>query len=133
MEYTIDVTGIDKVAFAKAVYRLSVPQGLGIHQTQMGELDDETAKHIADAQPFYMDYVGGRACKMGLEQKGDKLMAPESWYDHTDDQYERLLSEFGVSREKAPEHGTACNCPECMPKPTNRYPGWENRNAAPTN
>jgi hypothetical protein len=129
----IDVTGIDKVAFAKAVYRLSVPQGLGIHQARMGELDDSTAQSIADAQPFYMDYVNGRACKMHLSQRDGKLMAPESWYDHTDDQYERLLSEFKISRETVAEHGTACNCSECMPKPTNRHPEWEKHNAAPNN
>lgn len=129
----IDVTGIDKVAFAKAVYRLSVPQGLGILHAQTGELDHSEAECIAGADRFTMDYVNGRACKMHLSQHNGKLMAPASWYDHTDDQYERLLSEFGFSRDTMPGHGTACNCSECMPKPTNRYRDWENRNAAGSN
>lgn len=122
----IDVAGIDKVAFAKAVYRLSVPQGMGILHAQMGELDDADAESIASAEQFAMDYVNGRACKMRLSQRNGKLVAPESWYDHTDDQYERLLSEFGFKRENLSAHGTACNCSECMPKP-------ENRNAAGSN
>lgn len=129
----IDVTGIDKVAFAKAVYRLSVPQGLGILHAQTGELDQTDAEQIANADSFTMDYVRGRACKMHLSQRDGKLMAPESWYDHTDDQYERLLSEFGFSWEKGAEHGTACNCSECMPKPTNRYRDWEDHNAMDKN
>lgn len=132
-ETQIDVTGIDKVAFAKAVYRLSIPQGLGILHAQMGELDHNEAERIADADCFAMDYVNGRACKMHLSQRDGKLMAPESWYDHTDDQYERLLSEFGFGHEKAIEHGACCNCSECMPKPRNRYREWENRNAAGSN
>lgn len=129
----IDVTGIDKVAFAKAVYRLSVPQGMGKLHARMGDLDHADAESIASADSFAMDYVHGRACKMHLSQQDGKLVAPASWYDHTDDQYERLLSEFGFSREKGTEHGDACNCSECMPKATNRYRGWEDRNAAGTN
>jgi len=130
----IDVTGINLVAFAKAVYRLSVPQGLGSLHAETGELDQAEAERIANAGEFHMDYVYGRACKMFLRENEDgKLCAPESWYDHTDDQYGRLLAEFGFSREKLPDHPPACNCPECTRSPQNRYPEWEKRNAVPTN
>lgn len=129
----IDVTGVDKIAFAKAVYRLSVPQGMGILHAKQGELDQETAEEITRATKFSMDYVHGRACKMHLRERDGKLMAPSTWYDHTDDQYERLLAEFGFSREAKPEHGPCCECPECLPHKPNRHPDWEKVNAAPTN
>lgn len=129
----IDVTGVDKMAFAKAVYRLSVPQGMGILHAVKGDLDEATAKEIASTVPFSMDYIHGRACKMHLGEKDGRLMAPSMWYDHTDDQYERLLSEFGFSRKAKSEHGGCCECPDCLPHKPSRHPDWEKANAAPTN
>lgn len=129
----IDVTGIDKVAFAKAVYRLSVPKGLGILHAQHGELDQNEAELIAKEPEFHMDYVLGRACKMWFREEGGKLLAPDSWYDHTDRDYDELLAEFGLSRQATPAHGNCCECKECKPKGTLSYPGWEKANAASGN
>ena len=129
----IDVTGIDLAAFAKAVYRLSVPVGMGILHAQKGELDDETATDIANHLSFAMDYIHGRCCKMHLRAEGGKLLAPDTWYDHTDADYSELLSEFGFSMEGEPEHGCACECNKCKPGAKNRYREWEKCNAAPKN
>lgn len=129
----IDVTGINKVAFAKAVYRLSVPKGMGFLPATMGELDDVIAQEIADCETFHMDYVNGRGCKMWLREDNKKLLAPDSWYDHTNDDYKQLLSEFGFNLEKDPEHGCCCECDKCKPEKINRSPVWEKMNAIPSN
>ncbi len=129
----IDVTGIDKAAFAKAVYRLSVPRGFGILHAKTGPLDDESANSIANQPTFHMNYVEGRACKMTLQEQDGKLLASDSWYDHTDRDYEELLSEFGFSRESRPAHSESCECNECRPDKPNRAACWEKANAAPGN
>ena len=120
----IDVSGIDKPAFAKAVYALSGPQGMGIMHAKTGALDDETAEKIAGESQFHMDYIRGRACKMSLQEKDGKLWAPDTWYDHTDEDYAKLLAEFGFVGQAKVAHGCTCNCESCKSSPENRYPGW---------
>lgn len=121
----IDVTGIDKVKFAQAAYDLSVPQGLGYLHARSGSLSDEDAMScIADGRngaELHMDYVHGRSIKMNLIIEADgKLTAPDSWYDHTDEQYDKLLAQFDISREGESKHGCACNCEECQPNSGSR-------------
>lgn len=111
----IDVTGIDLAEFAKEVYELSSPQGYGVLHATPGPLSDEEAQSIAGAPRFDMDYVGGRACKMHVSQREGKLLIADTWYDHTDEQYEKLLSRFGLTRSGESKHGTACNCEKCQP------------------
>jgi hypothetical protein len=111
----IDVTGIDLVEFAKAVYEASLPQGLGVLHAAPGPLSDEEARSIAEAPKFSMDYVGGRACKMCVSQRDGKLLIADTWYDHTDEQYDELLSQFGLTRTSKKKHGCACNCEKCQP------------------
>jgi len=115
IEMSIDVTGIDLVAFAKAAYELSSPQGLGFLQTRAGPLPDEDAKSLINGDQLHMDYVHGRAVKMFLRMEDGKLIAPDSWYDHTHEQYDELLAQFGITRETKAEHGIACNCEKCQP------------------
>lgn len=129
----IDVTGVDKSAFAKAVYRLSVPKAMGLLHAEAGPLDDESAEFIANQPEFHMNYVKGRGCKMWLREEDGKLLAPDSWYDHTDRQYDELLAEFGFSRKTIAEHGCCCECDECRPDKPNRSRDWETANAAPNN
>lgn len=109
----IDLTGIDKVAFAKAVYALSECKGLGYLQMKAGPLPDGDAEEIASADEFRMDYVYGKCCKMFLKEEDGKLTAGDSWYDHTDAQYRELLSQFGLSMNHDPVHGCSCECPTC--------------------
>lgn len=112
----IDITDIDLRKFVQRVYELSVPQGLGFLQATSDGLSDEEIDTILSGN-LYMDYVLGRACKLcgSLSEEG-RLTIPNTWYDHTDKQFEKLLSEFGLSRESKTKHGTACNCKDCQAK-----------------
>ena len=91
----IDITGTDLIKFVKKVYELSQPQGLGFLHYQEGGLSDEEAKTLIKENGNYvvnMDYVKGRACKMIVFRKNNKLLIQDSWYDHTDNQLKELLS-----------------------------------------
>ena len=115
----IDITGVDLVKFVKAVYDFSVPQGLGfLHATDEPLTDDEAKQYIIDQEgrsAVSMDYVKGRACKMHVYREGNKLLLPDTWYDHTDRIYDELLSKFGFTRKQAEqEHGCSCNCMDCQ-------------------
>ena len=61
----IDITGIDLKEFAKAVYAMSVPAGMGFMHFQAGPLPDEAAQKLVDHSvndsrlALKMDYVGG--------------------------------------------------------------------------
>lgn len=113
----IDITGINLIEFAKKVYELSVPQGLGhLHFTPMPLTNDEANQLINEKERIAldMDYVKGRACKMVVWRKNGKLTIHDSWYDHTDKTYDKLLSSFGIERSAQSEHGCACNCVDCQ-------------------
>ena len=43
-----------------------------------------------------MDYVNGRACKMMVLKKDDRLFILDSWYDHTEDELCELISSIGI-------------------------------------
>lgn len=111
---SIDVTGIDLVAFAKEVYRLSLPKGLGRFHFQPGDLSDEDANACVHDGSLDMDYVRGRCCKMHVSRQNGQLLAPDSWYDHTDTDYAALLSKFGFSLPATSAHGAACECDTCQ-------------------
>lgn len=119
----VDITGVDLVKFVKAVYDLSVPQGLGFLQATNAPLtDDEAKQYILNHEgrsAVSMDYVRGRACKMHVRRDGEKLVLPDTWYDHTDRIYDELLAKFGFSRKPADDsHGCACNCMDCQSAPS---------------
>lgn len=46
-----------------------------------------------------MDYVHGRACKMHIFKTKEGYELPDTWYDHTEAQYDELLSRHGISRD----------------------------------
>src|SRR4030042_6084821 len=96
----IDITGIDLIKFVKKVYDLSMPQGLGFLHFESGSLTDAEAKlFIHEKDPYNivdMDYVKGRSCKMDIFKKDNKLFINDSWYDHTDEQLQKLLLEFNI-------------------------------------
>ena len=115
----IDITGIDLVEFAKKVYELSVPQGLGILHYSAEPITDEEAKQFIQEDSYIalnMDYVKGRACKMVVWRKDGKLTIADSWYDHTDRIYQELLEHFNIQQPEETEHGPACNCIDCQNK-----------------
>ena len=112
----IDITGVNLVEFAKEVYKLSVPRGLGwLHQTSDPLTDEEAKTNIHDGC-LHMDYVKGRGCKMNVFKRGDQLQAPDTWYDHEDATYQALLAKFGFAMPSRHEHGCACECADCMAK-----------------
>ena len=104
----IDVTGIDLVKFVQAVYRISKPQGMGILHYKAGELSEEDAKAIVKRDEtsstcaLSMDYVHGRACKMGVRREPDnRLSISDRWYDHTSQDLQDLLGELGITMTAA--------------------------------
>ncbi len=124
----IDITNVDLVDFAKKVYELSVPQGLGRLQFTDEPLSDKEAKQIvalyaqSSAYALDMDYVKGRACKMTAFRNNGILQIPDSWYDHTDKCFDLLLNNFGIERNTKKEHGCACNCIDCQSARTTEEP-----------
>lgn len=114
----INITGVDLVKFAQKVYELSLPQGSGFLYFTPEPLSEERAKVIVERGkdskwPLEMDYVYGRACKMTVFSNDGKLEIHDSWYDHTDEQFINLLSEFNIKLESVKEHNAACNCINC--------------------
>ena len=113
---------INLVELVKKVYNLSQPQGMGfMHFTPAPLSEDEAKKYIDLSSSFpsviNMDYVHGRACKFHVTRRDGKLFIPDSWYDHTDEQYKKLLYSFGIAiPEKEAPHGCACNCENCRNK-----------------
>jgi len=123
----INITGVNLIEFAKEVYGLSVPAGLGwLHFTE-GELTDKEAEEILDVWKnnkqfaLDMDYIKGRACKMTAFRKENKLYIRSPWHDHTDIQLKKLLKAVWPEDKpfpelKAEEHGIGCNCMHCQSK-----------------
>jgi hypothetical protein len=112
----IDVTGVDLVKFAQKAYELSSPQGFGFFHFTPEPLAEDRAAAMVEREghcALSMDYVDGRACKITVFRKGDKLEICDSWYDHTDEQLKKLLEAFDIKFEAASEHGCACNCAKC--------------------
>ena len=114
----IDCTKVDLVKLAQEAYKLSVPQGLGFlhfNPEPLSESEAEQCIHPDDRfMRLSMDYVNGRAVKLTVrEEKNGTLSLPDSWYDHTDEQYQKLLSSVDLEFSKSSEHGCACNCSNC--------------------
>lgn len=119
MSELIDITGIDLVEFAKKVYELSVPQGLGFLHYTPKPLSDEEAKSCLRKDTNFcldMDYVNGRACKMTVFKEGEKLYIRDAWYDHSDSTFQKLLNSFNINATIGSAHGCACNCIDCQKK-----------------
>jgi len=120
----IDITGINLVEFAKKVYELSAPQGLGkLHYDPNPLTDDEASNFICRPNDLNqdvildMDYVKGRACKMTVWRKDGKLEIADKWFDHTDKIFIKLLAILEIiPPEEMPEHVIACNCIDCQSK-----------------
>lgn len=96
----IDITGVDLHKFVKEAYALSKPQGLGLMHFQEGALDDKTVEEILSCGDSRiaasMDYVHGRAVKMVVFKKDDRLEIRDSWFDHSDSQLRQLLQAVQV-------------------------------------
>jgi hypothetical protein len=118
----IEITNVNLKEFAKKVYELSAPQGLGFLQPYGTLLEDgyieEHLKSYEDDKRFAlnMDYCNGRACKMTVFKKDGKLEICDNWYDHTDEQFDKLLKTFGIEIEHHKKHNISCNCIKCRIK-----------------
>jgi hypothetical protein len=118
----IDITNVDMVKFVQKVYDLSRPQGMGMLHFVAGPMSEEDARSLIQPDgTVSMDYVSGRACKMHTRLQGDRIVINDSWYDHSDEQFNELLEHLGLGKDvpagsSAPEHGPSCNCDDCRHK-----------------
>lgn len=112
----IDVTDIDPIKLIKTAYALSLSRGMGILHFQPGhELSDEEAKeYVGPDGSIHMDYVHGRGCKFNVSVREGKKFIGSPWYDHTDEDLQKLLTICGISQSEQPEgHNPSCACPVC--------------------
>ncbi len=122
----IDITEVNLVEFAKAVYLLSAPKDMGFLHAKDGPLPHADAVALVDAykddkeMALRMDYTHGRACKMNVFRNGERLKIEDSWYDHTNDELRSLLSQFDISHTNKANHGCACECEDCLRARTSR-------------
>jgi hypothetical protein len=102
MENKIDITGVNLREFIKAAYDLSRPQGLGFIHARSGPLADEVVDEILKSggrrHAARMDYVLGRAVKMNIFDDDGQLTIHDTWYDHTPEDLDELLSRCGITR-----------------------------------
>ena len=118
----IDITGKDLKVLIKKAYDLSVPKGMGFLHFAAGGISDDLVNHIIEngkKDPdcaVEMDYVGGRCCKFDVSKEGNKLLIPDKWFDHTDEEYKELLSAIGVEAPRPDKHAISCECSECNKK-----------------
>jgi len=100
----IDITGVDLVKFTQKVYELSRVQGMGVLAARPGPLSEEEATAIVhdfrEDEDFALslDYLHGRSCKMHVRRQGGKLTIPDAWFDHSQDQLDRLLDTVGIKK-----------------------------------
>lgn len=98
----IDITGTDLRKFIAKAYDLSQPQGMGYLHFQEGPIMDQAIDEILERSEksgycvVGMDYVLGRAVKMSVYKKGDRLLIGDNWYDHNPAQLQILLCAEGV-------------------------------------
>lgn len=102
----IKVNELDMVKFVCDVYSLSSPQGLGYLSAKKEILSLQEANEIVNnflenkAIAVSLDYLYGRACKMTVyRSEGEGYELPDSWYDHSEAQYDELLKRHGVERK----------------------------------
>jgi hypothetical protein len=113
----IDITDVNLVELVKKVYSLSQPQGMGFFHFVIRPLTDKEASGLIDPKfGINMDYVHGRSCKFFARYKDGRLLIQESWYDHTDEQFQALLDAFGLKLPEKRDHGCACACADCKEK-----------------
>jgi hypothetical protein len=117
----VDLTDIDPIALIRAVYRHSVPRGMGLLHATEGELPEEEARQcLHDNGTISMDYVRGRGCKFFSRLKDGKRLMPIPWYDHTTEELNAMLADLGLPAvAEDGEHGCACACDACEFKRTN--------------
>jgi hypothetical protein len=104
----IEITGVNLIDFAKRVYDLSRPQGLGFLHFKEGDMDAATEQWLSERIAsekgriaLSMDYVSGRACKMTVFRDDDgTLWIDDSWFDHGNHLLNELLKTFGLKREQ---------------------------------
>jgi len=110
----IDITNVDLVEFAKAVYELSdhlIPD--------LDPLTEEEIEQVVIPAPsafaLRMDSIRGVPCKMGAYRNPDgKIHIENTWYDHTDEQFKAILDRFNIEYGELAPHRSTCNCLDCQ-------------------
>lgn len=109
----IDITDVDLRDFVRQVYELSVPIGLGfVHyrpdpltEKEVDDLLSMCASKQDEPWELYMDYIHGRACKMIVWRHSDgRLYIRKRWDDHTQKDFEKLLTRCGVEYASSDEN-----------------------------
>jgi len=108
----IEITGIDLLAFVKACYARSRPQGMGALHYIPGDLDDETAAAILANDKdggiaVSLDYVHGRAVKMVVWREDTRLFIRNEWFDHSRALLAAALTACGLDGERLVEGAVA--------------------------
>lgn len=96
-------------AVIRAAYSLSQPQGLGFLHFESGELPDEDVNEILacgwGSLVCDMDYVRGRAVKLGVFRRPDGKcqIHADRWYDHSNHQLVQLALTADIGMPQARE------------------------------
>ena len=100
----IEVTGIDLAEFARKVFELSEsnqnsPRKLS--ETMLGVVLENKGERKFQKYVLDMHKVQGRECNMTVYESSDgKWYINDVWYGHSEHQFEKLLSHFGIKRNK---------------------------------
>jgi len=108
------------VELLKTVYDLSKPQGMGFLHFMTTPMTVEEATKLLNVhrspRGYHFDYINGRACKFNIFFDGEKHYINDSWYDHTNKDFETLLKKFNLEVPHLKEHeeSSSCNCVDCQ-------------------
>lgn len=97
----IEITGTDLTRFIQEAYDLSRPRGMGFIHATPGPLPAEEAASFIRPEgsvAVSLDYVRGRACKMTVWRRGDRLFIHDTWFDHSDTALAELLRRTGAQQ-----------------------------------
>jgi len=90
---------------------------MGFLHFKDGDISEQEVKEIIDRFSkdkriaVDLDYLYGRACKMTVSRSGEGYELPDSWYDHSNSQYNELLKRHGIKKETPKEE-------KCASEPT---------------
>ena len=98
----VEITGCDIRQFVRDCYEMSGPQGLGHLNYTAGPIPESDVEHIVGCKSkryrVQMDYVFGRSIKMTVRiGDGGTWWIHDSWYDHTPEQYAKLLRKHATA------------------------------------
>lgn len=100
----IEVTGIDLAKFARKVYELSAPPENAhkrLSETMLGVVLKQHGERNWRRFVLDMHVVHDRQCNMTVYESADgKWYVNDTWYGHTQEQFEELLRTFEIKKTK---------------------------------